>query len=344
MSERDNRMMWDGRPLHYEVWFLTATHRASNTGFWIRHVVESPRIGDGDAYAQLWFSRFSAGDPAATFGVSKKLPAVAVTSVADPFSVRLGDAVCRHDGWTGGLRTPQSGALSAHDISWDLAWRPGFTTHHNFFSLGYKLPIADSKILSPNPQIALRGHILVDGERYDFDGDPGQQSHVWGRKHTYQWAWGHCAAFDDAPSALFVGNAGHVKRGQVILPRWTMFSLHVDGETYDFREPWTIPLARSDWGTGFFHLLGVNANARIEARFACRPDDMLLAEYLDPDGDPAFNHITCVADLEVEVKRRSALWGRWLDHRKLRATRAAAFEWAGRAGDVMRVRKVVQHY
>src|SRR5258708_15667782 len=55
--------------------------------------------------------------------------------------------------------------------------------------------------------------------------------------------------------------------------------------------------------TLFRSLLGVNAGNRVEARFACRPDDMLLAEYLDPDGDPAFNHITCVADVEVDVKR-----------------------------------------
>jgi hypothetical protein len=71
---------------------------------------------------------------------------------------------------------------------------------------------------------------------------------------------------------------------------------------------------------------------------------MLLAEYVDPDGDPAFNHITCIADLEIDVQKRSKIYGRWHDHKKLRAVGTAAFESAARAGDVMRVKKSVKHH
>lgn len=335
MSERDNRMLWDGRPLHYEVWWLTLNHRASGVGFWIRYLVESPRLGEGDAYAQLWLSRFDPADPERNFGRSRRFPAVQLSAIADPFALRIGEAVLRHDGASGGF------ASGGREVSWNLAWRPGFVTHRHFGDLLYRLPIADTRLLSPNPDLALRGDITIDGERYTFDGDPGQQSHVWGRKHTYQHAWGHCNAFEGAPGAVLSATAGRIKRGQVILPRLTLFTLYLDGEVIAFREPWTLPLARSDWGTGFFQMLGAGPEVRVEARFSCRADDMLLAEYLDPDGDPAFNHITTVADVEVEVKRRSSLFGRWRDQRTLRARRTGAFEWLGRAGDVGRVRRAV---
>ena len=66
---------------------------------------------------------------------------------------------------------------------------------------------------------------------------------------------------------------------------------------------------------------------------------MVLAEYLDPDGDPAFCHNTCCADARVTVKRRSPFVGRFRDDRVLVANRTAHFEWGGRAGDVVNVRK-----
>ena len=39
----DNKCRWDGASApHYEVWFLTLNHRASQRGFWFRYVLESP--------------------------------------------------------------------------------------------------------------------------------------------------------------------------------------------------------------------------------------------------------------------------------------------------------------
>lgn len=333
-TERDNRMVWDGRPGHYEVWYLTVSDRASGTGFWIRYTVEAPRPGDGEPYVQLWFSRFDQRD--GTFGVNQRFPVATLNAVAEPFSVRIGDAELRHDGMRGGVRG------AGHDITWDLRWRPGRATHHHLPSLFYKIPV-DTRVLSPSPAVTVDGTITVDGRRYDLAAAPGGQSHVWGKKHAYAWAWGHCNAFEgeDPTRTFFESISARLKRGQIIIPTLTVFTLHMDGEEIAFRDPFTLPLARSDFQTGSYHLVGANADTRLEAQFSAGPDATLLAEYLDPDGDPAFNHICCVADLTITVRKRSPFVGRWRDHRTLLSRGAAHFEWGGRAGDIVKVKRTL---
>lgn len=334
----ENGMRWQpgARRGHYEVWYATLTHLASRTGFWIRYTLEAPRPGDGEPYAQLWFSRFSPESPEHTFGVSRRLPIGDFVAAADPFSVEIAGSKLSLDEMRGAL----SGG--GHEIAWDLRWPRSLTTFQHLPSLVYKLERVDTKVQSPNPDLAISGTIEVDGHRYHFDGDPGGQSHVWGRKHAYQWAWSHCNGFDGAPHALFESISVKLKRGQIILPTITLFALRLDGEETAFRDPWTLPLARSTYQTGSYHLIGANADTRIEAQFTARADDTLLAEYLDPDGDPAFNHITCSADCTVVVKKRSPFVGRWRDHRTLSSKHLAHFEWGARAGDVLRVKKTLQ--
>jgi hypothetical protein len=333
MPERDNRMVWDRGPHHYEVWYATLSHRPSSTGFWIRYVLEAPS-DDRPPYAEVWFARFDAREPRATFGIHRRFPITALAATDEPFAVTIDHALVRHDGMTGALEG------GGHAASWDLRWRPGEATLRHYPAVTYRIPQIQQKILTPTPATLVDGEIVVDGTRYALAGEPGEQSHTWGSKHSYQWAWGHCNAFEAAPGAVFVGATGQLKRGSVILPRLTLFSLLLDGEEIAFREFWKLPLARSDYATGHYHLLGVTADTRVEARFTCRPDDMLLCEYLDPDGDPVFCHNTCCADATVTVQKRSPFVGRWRDHRVLRSPHSAHFEWAGRAGDVAQVKKL----
>ena len=44
------------------------------------------------------------------------------------------------------------------------------------------------------------------------------------------------------------------------------FTLYLDGEEYAFREFFKLPLARSDYATGHYHLIGVTPESRVEAR------------------------------------------------------------------------------
>ena len=85
-----------------------------------------------------------------------------------------------------------------------------------------------------------------------------------------------------------------------------------------------------------------NAEWKIEAELTCRPDDMIMAEYVDPDGEPAYCHNTEVADARVTVWRRSPFVGRFRQHRALTSHAAAHFEWAARAGDPLVRKRHVQ--
>ena len=332
-TEKDNQMVWGRRPGHYEVWYATLSHRESGTGFWIRYTLESPRDGLGEPWAELWFARFDASDPAQTFGIHRRFPISALHDSDNPFSISIGDSEVRNDGMRGGL------AGGGHEVRWSLSWRPAEKTHYLLPGWAYQNPLVITKVLSPNQNVLTDGEIIVDGRRYELHGDPLGQTHLWGKKHAYAWAWGHCNAFDD-PAVSLEALSVRLKRGSIILPTLTLFTLNLDGELLDFRQPWSLPLARATFHTGKYHFVGMNAHAKLEGEFTCRPDDMLLTEYVDPDGDPAFCHNSCAADLTVTLWRRSPFVGRFREDRKLTVRRMGHFEWAARAGDAFNVKRV----
>ena len=82
-TNRDNWMVWDRSPGHYEVWYATLTHRPSRTGFWIRYTLEAPI--SGEPYAQLWFARFDGTDSSKTFGINRRYPLEALMSACSDY-------------------------------------------------------------------------------------------------------------------------------------------------------------------------------------------------------------------------------------------------------------------
>lgn len=334
--EKDNWMVWDRELGHYEVWYTTLSHRASQTGFWIRYTLEAPIPGHGEPYAQLWFARFDPHDPEATFGFNRRFPIGDLVGSTTPFSIRIGDAELRHDGIRGAL----SGG--GHEARWDLSWTPAAVTYRLLPDFAYGASFASTQVLSPNQSVAARGTIVVDGRTYTLEEEPAGQTHLWGRKHAYSWGWAHANCFDHGRLASIEALSVRLKRGSIILPTLTVFTLFVDGERLDFRSAWQLPLARGEFRTGLYRFVGISPQAKVEATFTCRPDDMVLAEYVDPDGDPAFCHNSCCATAEIKLSRRSPFVARFRDAGKLVATRTAHFEWAARAGDVVQVKRLHQ--
>jgi hypothetical protein len=333
-----NPMVWDRRPGHYEVWYATLTHRASQTGFWIRYTLEAPALGGGEAYAQLWFARFDGADPSRNFGIHRRFAIAELHAEARPFSLRIGESAIEEQPGKVVMRGAIQGG--GHDARWSIEWPPARAAVRWLPGFAYKSKIASTKVLSPHLDVAARGEITVDGQRYALEGEPLGQTHLWGKKHAYAWGWGHCTAFDGGGAAL-EALAVRLKRGSVILPTLTVATVLLDGEELAFREPWMLPLARGSFATGRFTLRAASATARIEAEFRCAPDEMLLTEYVDPDGDPAFCHNCCAADARLTVWRRS-LFGGWREQRRLEARRGGHFEWGARAGDAAQVKRVHQ--
>lgn len=325
-TEADNHRRWDGSsPGHYEVWYLTFNDLASNTGYWIRYTLEAPLPGHGDAYAQLWFARFDAKDPSRTFGINRKFPIAAMTATTSPFSVAIAGNQLGHDRMKGTL------AGDGHDARWDLTWTPATRTHRFLPDLMYaRGGVGETTVLSPNHDVSVKGTITVDGQTLTIGG-PGGQTHVWGKKHANAWAWAHCNGFEDRPGAAMEALTVRLKRRGVTLPPLTIATLYLDGETFGFNQFRHTAFNRGEFGTASYRFRTWSPTARMEAELTCRPEDMVVAPYFDPDGEPSYCANTEVADLRLTVYRRSGT--KWLAAAELVAPRRGHFEVGGRERD-----------
>jgi hypothetical protein len=187
-----------------------------------------------------------------------------------------------------------------------------------------------TKVLSPNLDVALRGDVEVDGRTLALEGEPGGQTHLWGRKHAHAWAWGHCNAFEGRRGTAFEALTVRVRP---FAPPLTFVTLVLDGEALRLARFSDAILDRGRMGTARYELRAYGSDARIEGAWACRPEDMVVAEYADPDGEPSFCANTEVGDLEVRVYRRSGWLRRWVEQARLAAPRCGHFEVGGRSAD-----------
>jgi hypothetical protein len=353
-----NRMAWRGQAGHYEVWFITLVHRATQTGFWLRYTLESPDPAHGAPYAELWFARCDGRDAGRNFGFHRRFPISALESQQQPFALRIRDTASDAfgDAELGPDRASGRMATAAHSVRWDLQWHPAPRTHYLLPRSLYNDPlhIAETLVLSPNHSVYASGSIEVDGEIYDIQDAPAGQSHIWGRKHAYAWGWGRCNAFDkelvpgrtakDPPSerpltrpspAVLEALTVRMRRGPVVLPL-TLISVYpdgLDGDELAFKDFSDLVLTRSDFRTGSYTLAARGLTTRIEAQFSCTADDMIRTEYVDPDGAPAYNHFAGAASCRLVLSRRIGPGAPWRTIKELRTDRGAQFEWAGRAGD-----------
>ena len=327
-SERDNRMVWDQqRAGHYEVWYSTFNHRPTSTGFWIRYTLESPLPGHGEPFCQLWFGFFNAKDPTRNFGINRKFPLSDLTVGEDPFSVEIAGAQLRH----GELKGQLGG--DTHEVTWDLAFKPCNHTHHHLPGAVYSGKWADSKVLSPNLMIFINGEVTVDGEIYELDGEPGCQTHVWGRKHAHAWAWSHCNTFREDPTACLESTTVRLKRMGLVTPAMTFVSLYLGSEVYHFNRFATLPLTKGSWETGIYRLRATGPRIKLEGELRCRPEDLLMTPYEDPDGESCFCHNTEVGDASFTVWTRRSLRTPFRQLCRLTAHRSAHFEYGARNPD-----------
>ncbi len=335
-AEAANGMRWLFQAGHSEVWYATLSDPQTRTGFWIRYTLEAPLPGHGAPSARLWFARFSADHPAENFGVSVGYDIADLRHQSRPFRVSVGDAELRMDGMRGRV------VGDGHEASWELRWTPATQPLKVLPSAVYALGVGDTQVLSPNIDVHATGTIVVDGKTYALDGAPLGQSHLWGKKHAYSWAWGHCNAFDERPGLVLETLTVRLRRGPLVTPALTMLAVWENGAPLvELREPWHLVTSRSAYETGRYVLSGATPTTKVEVEFHCRPEDMIVTEYADPDGEAAWCHNTEAADATLTISKRAPLIGSWHETLRVRSTKMAHFEWAARAGDRLVTRKHV---
>jgi hypothetical protein len=329
----DNLCRWDGRSApHYEVWFITLNHRASQRGFWFRYTLEAPAGSSAkdEPVAGVWAAAFCRATPDDNIGLKRlyNIDQFEFEREQD-FGVRIGEALLSS------TRAAGSVQRGGHSIEWDLSYVPCESTYHHASKAVIRLARPSSFVCSPNLDTRFSGRIVVDGKRIKLEEEPGCQSHLWGRKHVDDWVWVHSNAFEKHPGTVFEGLAARPRRaGRTLLPIQSLYLRH-RGEEYRFvrlrlAEQWQRKL-----GMGFWSFSAMNTRVYIEGVAQCRLRDMLQAEYSDPDGERLYCINSEVANLKIRLFRRTH-GVRWRHVETIKAYATAHLEHAGRAPESQR--------
>lgn len=209
-----NRRAWDGRPGHYEVWYLTFNH--GDRGYWIRTTIRAPR--EGPPEGALWFVEFVPGRAPRAW--KEPIP----PAEGPQFRGRAGEAE-----WD--LAVASDGP-AFRPIPWSLR---GFV---------------GTKVVTPHLDARISGTVRVAGEEIRIENARGTQSHLWGRKYGRGWCWAH-ANFEGGAFEAIAGRSPALvslfaRRGR---ERWPMNRLFACLKNRSIRAP-----GPEGWrfsGTGF---------------------------------------------------------------------------------------------
>ena len=322
----DNQCRWDRTSApHYEVWFLTLNHCASQRGFWFRYVLESPSGQiELKPHAALWAAAFNRKVPEKSFGLKCSYPIDQLdVSLPEHSVLNIGDNLFSANRAAGRIEEP------GHCIEWDLRYEPCDATYHHIPRTVLRLARPTSFVCSPNLDTRFSGRILIDGEEVVLDREPGCQSHLWGRKHVDDWVWVHSNAFEKHPNTVFEGLAAKPRRGGHTLPPVQSLYLKHRGEEHRFVRLRLAEQWQRKMGMGYWSFSAMNTRFYIEGAAQCRLRDMLQAEYVDPDGEPLFCINSEVANLKIRLFRR--VHGvRWRHVETIKSYAAAHLEHASR--------------
>lgn len=309
----ENAMVWDRRARPFmEVWYATVTNRRRETGLWLRYTISSPR--SGDASCALWAFAFDPEGEAA-FAGRNEFPVDYLGHVPgrdDGAVVRIGDA------WMSETHLEGRVERDGRSLAWSLDLEPEDRTHQHLPATLRPLAAKRfSTLCSPNLSVPFTGTVELDGETIEYDGDPGCQSHRWGRRHSKSWAWAHCSSWDGGEDAVFEGVAA---KPAPWLPALTFPYLRYRGEDvrFDFLR------AHSRFEVPAWTFTATGERWRITGAAGLHPQRAVQVRYSDPDGGERHCLNSEIADLAMELYERS---GRtWRHHATLRSTGAAHFE------------------
>lgn len=296
MSE--NMMVWDRATAPFmEVWYATITHRRLRSGLWLRYTISSPR--DGEPSCALWASYF---DPAGTrsFAARNDFSIDLLGHVPgrdDGALVRIGDA------WLSETHLEGRVESEGRSLAWSLDLEPADRCHQHLPPLlRGRAARRFSTLCSPNLSVPFSGTVHLDGEAIPYEGEPGGQTHRWGRRHSHSWAWAHCSVWDDGSDAVFEAVAA---KAAPWLPALSFPYLRFGGEELRF----SAFRARGSYELPTWTFTATSPRWRIAGAARLAPERSVQVRYSDPDGGTRHCVNSEIADLSIEVhERHDAGW------------------------------------
>jgi hypothetical protein len=329
-DERWNALQWNGRPGHYEVYYLTLTDPATRVGFWIRYTMVAPLPGTGeDATCSIWFMAMDPSDPAQNVGEKVSFPVSELSASSDPFALRVGDASLTDRGMAGALEA------GARRIAWKLEWEPSLPAYGHVHPALRATKVAKTILFLPHPDVEVSGTIEIGERRFEVRGARAGQAHLWGSKHATRWAWAHCSDFTGANGErrtdTFVdGVSVYVPRfGREMGPSTPIIG-RVGGNDLLSTSPLAVMTNQSEFDLTHWHVEARAHGRRLVGEVTARKQDLVGVTYHDPDGELAYCYNTEVADMRLELFEKGGIRGPWRKVDELTSDGRAHFEYAQR--------------
>jgi hypothetical protein len=322
-----NALRWDGGPGHYEVYYLTLTDPGTGVGIWIRYTMLAPLPGTGEqSSCSLWFI---ATDPrpgnVGALARKASFPVQELSTQAEPFSLRIGDATLTNSGMSGRFE----------DVSWELEWEPCERPYEHVHPVLRRARIAQTILVLPQPDVAINGSISFAGSELTLDGARGAQAHLYGSKHASSWAWAHCNDLrtldgDPAPGAFVDGVSVIVPRlGHEVGPSTPMVG-RIDGRDFCSTSPLRVLANASTFTLTGWRFEAIAGARTLVGEVDADRDQLAGVTYHDPDGELVYCYNSESASMRLHLYERSRRVGGWTHKQTLTAPGRAHFEYAQR--------------
>jgi len=292
-----NRQYWDeSQAGFYEVYYLTVNHKKSGRSFWLRSTLLKTTKPDETRFGALWLAAF---DPqGSNLACHRYYPRSECRFAPGELALEIADSRLEEGHWRTAFEA------DGHNMSWDLNWQPHaldlWLVPQFIRSTGFN----KADVCVPNVDIALYGHIKIDGEIFEFTGDPAAQSHHWGRHYSRGWLWAHCNDFDGAPGAWFEMLAVDLFG----LGPWRMPVCMLAYGEGDQSMAVTVPLdmtkSRASYERGVWLAEFEKNGLRLELRISAPANGFVALPYISPHGENYTCHNSCLCDAELRLFRQ----------------------------------------
>ena len=306
MASGANQLRWNGKPGHYEVYYLTLTDPATGVGAWIRYTMVAPLAGTGaEATCSLWFLTMdprSGAQP--TVARKKSFPVAQLQAENDPFRLSLPGATLSDGAMAGGFE----------DVAWELSWTPALRPYQPVNPVLGSIGVAKTVLVLPHADVVIDGSLKVGSEDIPLAGVRGGQAHLWGSKHASTWAWARCSDLsgpDGAPAlgAFFDGVSAVINRfGRSIGPNTPLVG-RFGGQDFESTSPFRIIRNRSRFGVDGWHFEAVAGARKLVGEVSADREQLAGVTYHDPDGEEAYCYNSETASVRLELQHRDGAGG-----------------------------------
>ena len=281
---------WRGQRGRLEVWYATATDRATGTGVWVHHERIAPT--EGEPYAHGWVALFPPDAPPVVERYGHE-------PYAEPDA---GQWFTSASASVGPGRFRGSVSTATWDVGWSGEERPMWTLPRRMWEREL-LPSAHVVLA---PKAAMSGTLEVAGHLLDLNGT-GAVSHIYGLGNAQRWGWLHADLGDD--TSLEIVAAVARRPGMRALPPLAFVQLRRGGKDWPGDPLLTAPLFRTRLSSTSWRVRGIVGRQRLTV-IVNQPDDRCVRlDYTDPNGDGAVCTNTERADVDVRLDK----WrGRWI--------------------------------